>query len=136
MSIAPAAIRTRRRLRSAHSIILLSTCDLLSRLVSVCACFGRLEFLEFQLIGALRYNALTFVQTRKYRNLAAQFITNCYFTTFKLFTRQQNVNDLLSLVLKHGFFGNHHCCDLFPSLEANIGLHSQTQSTSVVWQLK
>jgi hypothetical protein len=54
--------------------------------VRVRASFSRLQFLELQLIGALRDDTFAFIQTRKHCHLPTQFIANGHFTPFKLFT--------------------------------------------------
>src|SRR5688572_14014825 len=132
MSNALAAISTSRRLRSAQSIILFSTCYRLLGLVCMRTSVGRLQFLELELIRALRYNALAFVETGQDGDLIAHLVSHADFASFKLLTGEQHVDDLLTFVLQHSLFGNQHRGDLFACVKTNIGLHTESQSATVV----
>ena len=85
------------------------------------------QFLKLQLIGALRHNALSWLQARTQSRLWRHIRHRYHVSSFELFARTEDVHDLLAFVIQYGFSRDEKHCRLRTSVQTNVCLHADTQ---------
>src|SRR5262245_27668974 len=90
------------------------------------------ELLQFELQRPLCDDPLPGLQPFQDGNLPAVLVTKFYFSPLKLFAREQNIDDLFTFVVEHGFPRDHHRFERLTRVEPHVCLHPDTQNPAAI----
>src|SRR5207253_10641727 len=93
---------------------------------------GRFQFLQFQLVCALRDNALAWFHAGNDRYLRTIFIADDNVAALELLAGSHDVYDFLAFVIEDGFFGYEKNGGLVPGIQPDIGLPAGPEFTGAI----
>ena len=93
----------------------------------VLARIRRLQFLQLQLVGSLRHPLARF-KTSDNSHFVPVSTLDHYVATLELFTRQQDVDNVLPFVFENRLGGNHDELSRRAGIESDVRLHTDSKA--------